>query len=127
MASAEEASVGVGAVSVLVAVVVIGGTLVDIIANDAIASPPAPRTESTVSRDAFHNDLDVPLGGRGKFQLSGLLAKSGETQRKGLGSVTQNKGLASGSRPRLGLLFEENVRTVQDGLKFRALVLGRGA
>ena len=60
-ASAGEASVGVLAVRPPVAVVVTLGTLVDILAVDAIANPPAPRTELTDSREAFRSDQALLL------------------------------------------------------------------
>ena len=76
---AGEAPEGVAALRVLVAVVRFALTLV-LIAEGAIASPPAPRTESTVLREASRSDPAV-LWGLGMLQRSGLLATSAETLR----------------------------------------------
>ena len=86
-ASAEEASVGVGADRVVVAVVRVVGTLV-VITPETIAIPPATRTESTVLRNAFICDPAALRRGwaRRVFQPLGLLATSADIHRRGLGS-----------------------------------------
>jgi hypothetical protein len=105
-ACAGEASVGVCAGRVLVAVVLVVGALV-VITPEAIAIPPAPRKESTVLRKAFISGLAAfRERGGGVFPFLGLLTESDETFRKGLGS---------GSTTRLGLLFEGNSKTIQEG------------
>ena len=83
-------------------------TLVDVLAGDAIV--PAPRAESTVSREASRSDPAV-LRGVGMLPLSGLLATCAENQRA---LLTERGWVRPGSRPRLGLLFKGNSKTVRE-------------
>ena len=84
-ASAGEASVGVGADRVVVAVVRVVGTLV-VITPETITFPPAPRTESTVSREAFISDSAALKRWGGGGVLSLRAAGSIRRHRKGQGS-----------------------------------------
>jgi hypothetical protein len=108
---AGEAPEGVAALRVRVAVVRFAVTLV-LVAVDAVASPPAPRTESKVSREASRSDPAV-LWGVGMLPLSGLLATSAENQRA---LLTKRGWVRPGSRPSLGLLFKGNSKTVPEGV-----------
>ena len=49
--------------------------LIDILANDAIAKPPAPREESTVSRKAFHDDPENRGENLSTFRAAGSIRR----------------------------------------------------
>jgi hypothetical protein len=50
--------------------------LVDILAFDAIANPPAPRAESTVSRKALHDDPENRGGNLPTFKAAGSIRRN---------------------------------------------------
>ena len=117
-ASAGEASVGVCAVRVLVAVVLVVEALV-VITPEAIAIPPAPRTESTVLRNAFISGPAALRGGGGGSSHSwGCWRNLPQPSER---------GWVPGRRLDWGCFSKGTQERFLRGTTFCALVLGRPA